>query len=325
MNGPMNGSMPFSQVRHDSFTSRGRCAEILMSPAFPVFPWSDRKAMTTTQKGFHQMLRNRLALAGLASALAMAAFPAFASAKAAQITISGSTSVAPLTSKLASAYLKGPGKGKVIFTLYQGGSDIGVADVAAGRVVLGESSRDFKSSDPGGLSWYKIARDAICLITNKDNPVPNLTAEQAKGIFSGSITNWSDIPGSKGSGTVNVVVRTAASGTQDAFQKLFMGTTSVSSGAAQKASNGLIQQTVQSDPNAIGYVSEAFIEGTNVSKYKNVACTLRNAKTNAYAGVRNFWYVTKGAQTTATKAYIDWVRTSSTAKSIIASGWVPLS
>lgn len=271
------------------------------------------------------MLRNRLVVVGLAAALTMAVAPAGASAAAAKITISGSTSVAPLTSKLIKAYIAGPGKGKATFVLYQGGSDIGVADVAAGRVVLGESSRDAKAGDPGGLSWFKIARDAICLITNKSNPVPNLTQAQVQGIFSGSITSWSQIPGSTKTGSINVVVRTAASGTQDAFQKLFMGSGVVSSGAAQKASNGLIQQTVTSDPNAIGYVSEAFTAGTNISKYQNVACTLRNAKTNAYAGVRNFWYVTRGAPTVATKAYIDWVTKNSAAKAIVASGWVPLS
>ncbi len=271
------------------------------------------------------MLRNRLALAGLTTALAVAAFPAFASAKAAQITISGSTSVAPLTAKLIPAYLKGAGKGKAVFTLYQGGSDVGVADVAAGRVVLGESSRDPKPSDPGGLSWYKIARDAICIVTHPSNTISNLTADQVKGLFSGSITNWNQIPGSPRSGSINIVVRTAASGTQDAFEKLFMGTTKVASSASQKASNGLIQQAVKDDPTAVGYVSEAFISGTNVPKYKNVACTLRNAKTNAYGGVRNFWYVTRGRPTTATKSFIDWTRTNSAAKAVIASGWVPLS
>jgi phosphate transport system substrate-binding protein len=271
------------------------------------------------------MLRNRLTAAGFVAALTMAVVPAGASAAAAKITISGSTSVAPLTAKLIPAYLRGPGKGKAAFTLYQGGSDVGVNDVAKGRVVLGESSRDPKASDPTGLQWTKIARDAICLITNTSNPVSDLSADQVKAIFSGSTTNWSDIPGSKGSGTINLVVRTAASGTQDAFQKLFMGTGIVSSGAAQKASNGLIQQTVQSDPNAIGYVSEAFTSGTNVSKYKSVGCTLKNAKSNAYGGVRNFWYVTRGAPTVATAAYINWVRTDVAAKTIIAAGWVPLS
>lgn len=271
------------------------------------------------------MFRTRLVVAGIASAVALTAFPAIASAAAAKITISGSTSVAPLTAKLVPAYLKGPGKGKASFVLYQGGSDIGVADVAAGRVVLGESSRDPKASDPAGLSWFKVARDAICIITNPTNPVPNLTAAQVTSIFAGQTTNWSSVPGSTKTGSINVIVRTAASGTQDAFEKLFMGSTKVTSSASQKASNGLIQQTVKSDPNAIGYVSEAFISGTNAAKYKSVGCTLQNAKTNAYGGVRNFWYVTRGAPTAATKAYIDWVRTSSAARTIISSGWVPLS
>lgn len=271
------------------------------------------------------MLRKRIAVVGAVSAAALMALPAVASAAAAKITISGSTSVAPLTAKLIPAYLKGPGKGKASFVLYQGGSDIGVSDVAAGRVVLGESSRDPKASDPKGLSWFKVARDAICIITHPSNPVENLTAAQVTSIFAGQTTSWSSVPGSTKTGSINIVVRTAASGTQDAFEKLFMGSTKVSSSASQKASNGLIQQTVKSDPNAIGYVSEAFIAGTNVAKYKSVACSLQNAKTNAYSGVRNFWYVTRGAPTTATKAFIDWARTSSTAKSIVASGWVPLS
>ncbi len=271
------------------------------------------------------MLRNRLTAAGFVAALSMAVVPAGASAAAAKITISGSTSVAPLTAKLIPAYLKGSGKGKASFTLYQGGSDIGVADVASGRVVLGESSRDPKASDPNGLQWTKIARDAICLITNPSNPVSNLTSDDVKAIFSGTKTSWSGIAGATATGSINVVVRTAASGTQDAFQKLFMGSSVVSSSAAQKASNGLIQQTVASDPNAIGYVSEAFTSGTNVSKYKSVACTLKNAKTNAYGGVRNFWYITRGAPTVATADYINWVRNNATAKAIIAAGWVPLS
>lgn len=269
------------------------------------------------------MLRTRLTIAGLAAVTAMVAFPAFASAKA-TITISGSTSVAPLTAQLIPAYIKAfPTRAS--FVLYQGGSDVGVSDVAAGRVVLGESSRDVKASDPGGLVWNKIARDAICLVVNNANGIGNLTAQQVKDIFSGAITNWSQVAGSGRSGSINVYVRTAASGTQDAFDKLFMGSTAHKSGESQKASNGLIQQAVKSDPNGIGYVSEAFTTGVRSLNYKGVACSLRNAKSNAYGGVRNFWYVTRGAPTTATQQYISWVQTSSAARTIIARGWVPLS
>ena len=84
--------------------------------------------------------------------------------------MSGSTSVAPLAAKLAKGYLKAHPRRRQ-FRLAQGGSDIGVADVARGRVTIGNSSRDPKPTDPGGLVFNKIARDAICIVTNPSNPV----------------------------------------------------------------------------------------------------------------------------------------------------------
>ncbi len=81
-----------------------------------------------------------------ASAVALAA-PATGSAAAKKkttITLSGSTSVQPLAALLIKGYLKGPGKGKVSFKLAPGGSDVGIGDVARGRVTIGNSSRDPK-------------------------------------------------------------------------------------------------------------------------------------------------------------------------------------
>lgn len=80
------------------------------------------------------------------------------------------------------------------------------------------------------------------------------------------------------SGTIDLFVRTPASGTQDAFDKIFMSPPKIFSGASQKASNGLVQQSVQSDKNGVGYVSEAFTKGLTVASYKGVPCSLRNAK-----------------------------------------------
>ena len=111
--------------------------------------------------------------------------PAAAQAKP-TITISGSTSVAPLATKLAKGYLKAKaGKGKVKFRILQGGSDIGIADVSRGRVTIGMSSRDPQPSDPGGLVFNRIARDGVCIATHPDNPLGNLSQEQVQAIFSG--------------------------------------------------------------------------------------------------------------------------------------------
>jgi phosphate transport system substrate-binding protein len=260
---------------------------------------------------------------GATAALVLAAGIPAAAQAVPVITMSGSTSVAPLASLLAKAYLQ-QYPHRVKFRLAQGGSDIGVADVAAGRVTIGNSSRDPKPTDPGGLVFNKIAKDAICLITNPANPVSNLSQEQIQGIFSGSVRDWSEVPGASASGPINLTVRTPASGTQDAFQKIFMGSKSVSSSAAQKASNGLIQQAVQSDKNAVGYVSLDFVSGTNAAAYQGVACNLRNAKSGEYGGVRNFWMVTRGHATGLTNKFIHWVQTSARSNKIVGTHWVPL-
>jgi phosphate transport system substrate-binding protein len=278
-------------------------------------------------------MRSRLAGAVALSAAAAALAPSAAAARPSDataaakptITMSGSTSVAPLASKLIRGYLK-KYPHKVTFKLLQGGSDIGVADVAAGRVTIGNSSRDAKPSDPGGLVFHKIARDAICLATNKTNTLGNLSQQQVQDIFSGKIVDWSQVPGASRSGAIDLVVRTAASGTQDAFQKLFMGSAKVVGTAAQKASNGLVAAAVKSDPNAIGYISYAFTRGLNDTAYKGVKCSLRTAKAGTYPGSRNFWMITRGkpAKRSAVAKFLKWITRDKKAQKIIATEWVPL-
>lgn len=272
-------------------------------------------------------MRNRLRRAGVISALALIAAVAAIAPGAAlakpTITMSGSTSVAPLAALLARAYLQECGS-CVSFKLLQGGSDIGVADVAAGRVTIGNSSRDPKPSDPGGLVFNKIAHDAMCIVTNPANPLPGIDQPGVQALFGGSVRSWSGVPGAAQTGTIDTFVRTPASGSQDAFQKIFMGNTKVFSGASQKASNGLIQQSVKADPNGIGYVSLAFTDGLHVVPYKGVDCTLRNAKSGQYGGIRNFYMVTRGAPTGAAKKWIDWITHSKAASKVTATEWVPL-
>jgi phosphate transport system substrate-binding protein len=132
-------------------------------------------------------MKNRTPLLSALTAVALAAcvaIPAAASAKP-TITMSGSTSVAPLASLLAKKYLSECGH-CVNFRLLQGGSDIGVADAAAGRVTIGNSSRDPKPSDPGGLVFTKIARDAVCIVTNSANPIPTIDQAGVRAIFGGA-------------------------------------------------------------------------------------------------------------------------------------------
>ena len=259
----------------------------------------------------------------LIACLALVAWPGAAqAAKKPTITISGSTTVAPLATMLAKGYVKSC-KNCVKFKILQGGSDIGVADVARGRVSVGMSSRIPKPSDPGGIVFNQIAKDALCIATHKSNRIRNLTQEQVQSIFSGEVRNWNLVQGAKKSGTINVVIRTQASGTQDAFDKIFMTPKKTFSGATQKASNGLIEQQLQRDPLAIGYISLAFQKGVAVSNYKGVPCNLRAAKSGQYPGTRPLFLVTRGAPKGATKKWIRWIRNNKKALRIASTSWVP--
>lgn len=257
-----------------------------------------------------------------AAALAVAAFPAAAQAKT-TILMSGSTSVYPLETSLAKAYLK-KYPGSVKFSITQGGSDVGIGDVARKRASIGASSRDLQSGDPGGLVFNKIARDGVCVVTNPDNAMSNLSQQQVQDIFSGKVRRWDDVQGAKVTGPINLAVRTQASGTQDAFRNIFMGQSlNVAPSASQKASNGLVQTAVSGDPQTIGYVDFKFTEGTHVVPYKGVACNLRNAKSGQYPGVRNFWFVTLGQPKGEVKKFIDFARSPAIQGSIVAKDYVP--
>jgi phosphate transport system substrate-binding protein len=271
--------------------------------------------------------RKRIRLTAVVCAVAMiAAVPATAEAKGKKIiTISGSTSVFPLETKLARAWIKTKKGKKYGFKILQGGSNVGVSDVAKGRVTIGASSRDPATGDPGGLVFTKISRDALCIITNSANTLPNISKTQVKSIYLTGPGSWGGIPGATVSGTIDPIGRAPTSGTHDAFRTLFLDGTNQASYVPGKASNGLVQQGVKGDPNAIGYVSLAFTSGVHPVSYEGVECNLRNAISGTYGGVRNFWFVTRGAPTGGTKKFINWILHNNKARNIISTEWVPLS
>jgi len=276
----------------------------------------------------HRTLTHRTILVSAILAIALAA-PASAVASK-RLIIDGSTSMLPLVEKLATAYHKAYPR---VPTPKVGGgqTDIGIDDVAAGRVDIGDASRDpIPGQDPKGLVFTKVARDGICVITNEANPLPNLTQETVQGIFSGDIRDWSDVPGSTLTGPIDLFDRESVSGTQDAFQDIFLGETlKISPSATQEDSEGTEVNAVGGDRSAIGFTSFAATlnGGVHTVDYQGIPCTLPNAKSCQYGGVRNFWMVTKkvGTSPEAIK-FIDWVTKPGnlTVRKIVSSEWIAI-
>ena len=153
-----------------------------------------------------------------------------------------------------------------------------------------------EARDPGGLVFRKIAKDALCVVTNNANHLPNLSQNGVQAIFGGDVRRWNDVPGAtRGNNVIDVFVRTAASGTQDAFEKIFMDPEHVNNSIAkQKASNGLIQQAVKDDKERDRLRVAVLRRRRHPVAYKGVTCNLRNAKSGQYGGLRNFCMVTRG-------------------------------
>jgi phosphate transport system substrate-binding protein len=251
----------------------------------------------------------------------------FASVAAARpLIVGGSTSVLPLAQKLASAYHKAyPSQPKP--KVSGGQSDIGISGVNEGRFDIGNSSRNpIPGVDPKGLFFYKIARDGLCIVTSPKNPIKTLSQESVEKIFTGQWRDWSQVPGARISGPIDLFDRDGASGTQDAFQHIFLEESQrISPSATAKTSNGQEQQSVSVDKQAIGFVSFDYTAGVNHVAYNGVACNLRNARSGQYAGVRNFWMVTKGAAKGAVGKFISWVVSGKkSVDAIINSSWIAI-
>ena len=109
-----------------------------------------------------------------------------------KVVVGGSSSVTPVMEKLIEAYKKV--NANVTIELQQSDSTTGMTQAGEGTVDIGMASRELKDSEKSkGLKDIKIAIDGIAVIVNKDNSLDSITSEQVKSIFTGKVTDWSQV------------------------------------------------------------------------------------------------------------------------------------
>lgn len=109
-----------------------------------------------------------------------------------KVVVGGSSSVTPVMEKLIEAYKKI--NANVTIELQQSDSTTGMTQAGDGTVDIGMASRELKDSEKSkGLKGTKIAIDGIAVIVNKDNSLDSITSEQVKSIFTGKVTDWSQV------------------------------------------------------------------------------------------------------------------------------------
>lgn len=120
------------------------------------------------------------------------AAPAFKSTmEEGKITVGGSSSVSPIMEKLKEAYEKINTKATIELQSFD--STAGMTGTIDGIFQIGMASRSLKESELEQLTGIEIAIDGIAVIVNKENPTTNLTSEQIKNIYTGTMINWSDV------------------------------------------------------------------------------------------------------------------------------------
>ena len=238
------------------------------------------------------------------------------------LSLSGSTTVLPIAQEAADMFMeKYP---KVTVNVQGGGSSVGISNVAEGIVDVGDSSRELNNDESSkGLVDHKIAYDVIVVITNKNVPVENLSADQVKGIFTGTIKNWQEVGGPDA--PITVVVRDSSSGTREMFDEKALQKQKPLSGAIETNSNGIMRQTISSTPNAIGYVSLGYADGSvKLLDYGGVAGNQANALNGSYPLSRYLHMFTKGEPSDLAKAFIDYVLSNDFQNQVVSKEYIPI-
>jgi phosphate transport system substrate-binding protein len=208
------------------------------------------------------------------------------------------------------AHLSRHGSGTAFLALAAGEADIGMASRRINQLEAGQLSAAGRGDffQPGLENV--LALDGLILIVNKANPIPSLKMNEIKDIFSGRITDWSQVGGQPG--PIHLFGRDSHSGTADTFAALAMGGTKVSPSVNVVEGSDGITLKVQGDPNAIGYVGFAYL-GNNKALTIITECGLQFLPSDLYVRTeeyplsrRLYLYAPANPTNTNSRAFIDY-------------------
>lgn len=173
------------------------------------------------------------------------------------------------------------------------GSSAGVEAVTSGTADIGDVSRALTDEEKaGGLVENIVALDGIAVVTDTANTATNLTTQQLKDIYTGKITNWSEVGGADQN--IVVIGRESGSGTRDAFEEI-LDIADQCQLAQTLNETGAVAAAVQSTPGAIGYISlDALNDKVKALQLDGVAPSEETVKDGSYTLQRPFVMATKG-------------------------------
>lgn len=232
------------------------------------------------------------------------------------ITQKGSDTMVMLAQKWAEVY-EGENPGMQI-QVSGGGSGTGIAALLNGTTQIANASRPMKEEEKEQIRQkfgvepveYAVAKDGITVYIHPDNPVNELSIEQLRGIYDGSITNWSEVGGPDG----NIVLygRENNSGTYDYFKEHVLDKGDFATTTSSLPGTAAVVNAVGKDRGGIGYGGAAYSTGVKVVKLKGadgvaLEPSLENVTSGKYPLARDLYFYLVEEPTGAIRKYIDWV------------------
>ncbi len=242
-------------------------------------------------KRMKSMVFRMICIAGAALLLTVTSVNA-----AERLRIDGSTTVLPITQKLAEAFMnENP---HINVSISGGGSGNGIKALVDGTTDIAQSSRWIRPQevklavDNGHFPVpFAIALDAIIPVVHPSNPVNNLTGDQLKAIYEGNIRNWREVGGPDR--PIVIISRDSSSGTFGVWNDVALRGGRPSPRAQLLPSNGAITQAVAGNPNAIGYIGIGYLnESLKAISLDGIAPTYENAASGKFPVARTLWLFT---------------------------------
>ena len=246
------------------------------------------------------------------------------------VTCSGATSFQPLVEAAANDFMDA--NANVNITISGGGSGQGLSDVKDGKAQIGRSDvfaeEKLEAADVAKLVDNKVAVVGMGPIVNSDVDVDGLTTEQLRGIFTGEITDWSEVGGT--AGAIQVINRKAGSGTRATFEgAVLAGATAPDSfkPVAEEDSSGTVVEKIQQTAGAISYLAFSYFDDTKFKALK--VDGVEPTSENVESGDFKIWsyehmYVASDADE-ATLAFIDYMLSDDVQGSLVEEqGFIPL-
>ena len=257
-----------------------------------------------------------------ASTAAGSAASSTAAALSGNVAAGGSTSMKNVIAALTEGFAEvEPG---VTVSYDPTGSGAGITGAADKTLDIGLSSRALKDDEKADVEGTTIALDGIAIIVNNASKVEDLTVDQLKQMFTGEITNWSEVGGD--GGEIVLIGREAGSGTRDGFESI-VDVKDNCKYAQELTATGAVISAVEANPLAIGYASLSAVGDTvKMVTVGGVECSEETVKDGSYEVQRPFVFVTNKSATLSeqAQAFFDFATSADAADLIRTAGAVPV-